>query len=254
MQKLIGTILALGLMALVLSACGLGVTQEFDEPVAELAAPTIAVPVEESNDAPAAGTGVTETDTDANDAAAPIAAAGSVTNFTIDQTASQARFELNEELRGQPKTVVGATDQVAGQFAFDLTDLSTAQVGQILINAGTFSTDSSLRNRAIRDRILHAGDFELITFTPTAVNGLPASATAGEEISFTIDGDLTIRDITNPVTFAVTATVVSADQISGTAGTVINRTDYDLNIPSVRNVANVEEEVELYLDFVANAS
>jgi polyisoprenoid-binding protein YceI len=237
MQKLSKTILLLGFLTLVLTACSLGITQEVEQPGSELAAPTIAAPAEESAvEEPAADTGSAKT------------------VFTIDQSASQARFELDEELRGQPKTVVGTTDQVAGQIAFNLSDLSTAQVGQILINAGMFTTDSSLRNRAIRDRILNAGDFELITFTPTAVNGLPAEAAVGEEITFTIDGDLTIRDITNPVTFEVTATAISAEQISGTAGTVINRADYNLNIPSVPNVANVEEQVELILDFVANAS
>lgn len=43
-------------------------------------------------------------------------------------------------------------------------------------------------------------------------------------------------------------------QITGTATAVVNRADYGLQIPSVPNVANVEEEVELYIDFTANAS
>ena len=46
---------------------------------------------------------------------------------------------------------------------------------------------------------------------------------------------------------------MSETQVAGTASTLVNRVDYDLIIPSVPNVANVEEEVELYIDFVANA-
>lgn len=76
----------------------------------------------------------------------------------------------------------------------------------------------------------------------------------GDTLTFTIDGDLTIRDITRPVTFTIEATVISETQISGSASTIITRGDYGLIIPNVPNVANVEEEVELYITFVANAS
>jgi hypothetical protein len=46
----------------------------------------------------------------------------------------------------------------------------------------------------------------------------------------------------------------SADLLSGTATTTINRTNYELNIPSVPQVANVSEEVALEFDFTAGRS
>jgi len=174
--------------------------------------------------------------------------------YTLDQTASQVRFQLDEDLRGQRKTVVGTTDQVAGEIAVNLADLSQTQVGVIQINVRTLLTDNNFRNRAIQNEILDTGQFEFITFTPTGVSGLPASAAVGDTVSFTINGDLTIRDVTLPASFAVEATVVSETQITGTATAVVNRADYGLQIPSVPNVANVEEEVELTIDFTANAS
>ncbi|MBP6015657.1 MAG: YceI family protein [Candidatus Promineofilum sp.] len=174
--------------------------------------------------------------------------------FTIDSAASQVRFQLDEDLRGERKTVVGATDQVAGQLSIDLADLSSAQVGVIQINARTLATDSNFRNRAIQNEILDTGDYEFITFTPTGLEGLPAAAAVGETITFSLVGDLTIRDVTLPATFAVEATAVSERQITGTATAIVNRADFGLQIPSVPNVANVEEEVELYIDFTANAS
>ena len=143
---------------------------------------------------------------------------------------------------------------MAGQLSVNLADLSQTQVGIIQINARTLTTDNNFRNRAINNEILDTGVFEFITFTPTAVEGLPASATVGETINFSLVGDLTIRDITVPATFTVEATVVSETQITGTAAAVINRADFNLQIPSVPSVANVEEEVELYIDFTANAS
>ena len=124
----------------------------------------------------------------------------------------------------------------------------------IQINARTLVTDSNFRNRALNNKILNTGEFEFITFSPTAVNGLPSSAAVGEALEFTIDGDLTIQDITLPVTFVVSASPVSETQLAGSASTTVNRADFNLQIPSVRDVADVEEEVELYIDFMANAS
>jgi polyisoprenoid-binding protein YceI len=180
--------------------------------------------------------------------------AGELTIYQIDPAESHVRFELDEVLRGSPTTVVGSTDQVSGEIAADLDDLSSAKAGLIQINARTLVTDNNFRNRALNNKILNTGDYEFITFEPTAVKGLPSSATVGEVLEFTIDGDLTIRDVTLPVTFAVSASPVSETQLAGSASTTVNWADFDLNIPSVQNVADVEEEVELYIDFVAKAS
>lgn len=177
-----------------------------------------------------------------------------LTVFQISSTDSQVRFQLDEDLRGSRITVVGSTNQVAGEIALDFNDLTTVEVGVIQINARTLATDNNMRNRAIQNQILDTGSYEYITFTPTAVNGLPDSISVGDSVSFTLGGELTIRDVTSPATLTVEATAVSATQIRGTASTIVTRETYGLTIPNVPNVANVEDEVELTIDFVANAS
>jgi polyisoprenoid-binding protein YceI len=234
-------------MLLFVSACGL-----LQEP--EEASGTIeAIPLELDS----ATTEAVATEAVAEEPAVeePADAAGSgLVVFTISPEGSEVRFELDEDLRGLRNTVIGTTDQVAGELAVDFNDLSTVQAGVIRVNMRTLATDNNFRNRAIQNNILETGAYEFITFTPTAVNGLPDSVSEGETVNFTIVGDLTIRDTTAEATFDVVATVDSATQFSGTASTVVLRGDYGLNIPSVPNVANVEDEVELYIDFVATAS
>lgn len=181
------------------------------------------------------------------------AAEGELLVYQISQEASQARFELDEDLRGQRTTVVGSTNQVAGELAVDLADLSTARIGTIQVNARTLLTDNNFRNRAIQNEILETGAYEFITFAPTAIIGLPAAAAAGEEVAFTVEGDLTIRDITQPATFEVVAVAVSETELAGRATSVVEREAFGLTIPQVRNVANVEEVVELVIDFKARA-
>jgi polyisoprenoid-binding protein YceI len=258
MKKGLGILLLFGLL-LTATACGL--LQEPAEPSATLEA--VPLEIEEADEAAVMeeATAVAEEPpveveeaAETTETSNETAAAGGLVVYEISQGESEVRFELDEDLRGTRITVVGTTDQVAGQLALDLSDLSTAQVGVIQINARTLATDNDFRNRAIQNEILETGAYEIISFVPTAVNGLPASAAAGEEISFTIDGDLTIRDITAPVTFTVTATAVSATQITGTATATVLRDTYGLNIPEVPSVANVENEVDLIITFVANAS
>ena len=167
---------------------------------------------------------------------------------------SEVRFVLSEVLRGQPTTVVGLTNQVAGEIAVDASDLSTAQVGVIQVNARELATDNNQRNRAIRNFILNTDQYEFISFTPTGVIGLGGSAQPGDTFTFQLAGDLTIRDITQPVVFDVTATVEAMDRLSGSAAVTLRRAEYALSIPRVPSVADVSEEVRVELDFVAAGS
>ncbi len=171
--------------------------------------------------------------------------------FAIDQSRSEARFLIDEVLRGRPVTVVGVTNQVAGQIALDPNNPQAAQVGVIQINARTLTTDNEFRNRAIKNAILRTNQFELITFTPRLISGLPESVTIGVPFEFTIEGDLTITDVTRPVTFTVTVTPISQTEISGLAKTTVLYRDFNLTIPDSPSVDTVADEVRLELEFVA---
>lgn len=64
----------------------------------------------------------------------------------------------------------------------------------------------------------------------------------------------TIRNITQPVSFEVVASVPSKTELSGRATTTVEREAFGLRIPQVRDVANVEDVVELTIEFVALAT
>ena len=209
MRKLMVFSLFLVLLAFVATACSL--LQEPEEASGTIEAIPLVV---------GTTTSVPEVEEPDDTASDPSPAAG-LQIYQFSPGDSLVRFELDEDLRGKRNTVIGATDQVAGEIAVDLSDLSTAQIGVMQINARTLVTDNNLRNRAIQNRILDTGDFEFITFTPTAISDLSASSNIGEEVTFTISGDLTIRDITQPAVFTVSATAVSEEQLVGTASTIV---------------------------------
>jgi polyisoprenoid-binding protein YceI len=181
---------------------------------------------------------------------------GILRTYQIVQEGSEVRFLIDEVLLGEANLVVGRTNQVTGQVLLDLKRPVEVEVSPIEINARELATDNSFRNRAIRSQILDSNNdaFQFITFTPTAIDGLAdANIVLGEPVTFFITGDLQIRDITNSVTFEMTATAVSETELSGSGAATVLRADYDLNIPSVPGVANVSEEVRLEIDFVAMA-
>ena len=181
------------------------------------------------------------------------ASAGTVTRFEIQPGESEARFIIDEVLRGEPKTVVGTTNQVAGQIAVDPTNPNGAQIGTILINARTLTTDSEARNRSLKNLILETEAHEYISFQATELLGLPERAGVGDVMSLKVVGDLTIRGVTRPVTFDATVMPETASRLEGSAVTTIRYADWGISIPQVPAVAGVSEQVQLELTFVATA-
>jgi polyisoprenoid-binding protein YceI len=187
---------------------------------------------------------------------APAQAASASRLFQIDPEQSEARFIVDEVLFGNPNTVTGRTNEVSGQIEINRSDPTQTTVSEIQINARSLATDNRFRNRSISRMILQSNrdEYQFITFTPGALEGLPVEAQAGDSFSFQMTGDLKIRDIVKPITFDVTVTADSETQISGLAQAIVQRADFELTIPNVEGVADVTEEVHLELAFVATAS
>lgn len=234
--------LVAGGAALVVAASALGVgAYGYLKPTASPSAPITSVPL------------TTMTANDPSGQAA-IVSDSDDTVYEIQSSASTASFIVDEVLRGLPYTVVGTTNQVAGQIAFDPADPGSAQVGTILIDARTLVTDDESRTRALGNRILNTDQYEYISFTPTELTGLPESVTAGQPFTFQATGDLTIKDATRPVSFDITVTPTADGELNGTATTTIRYADWGVSIPSVPFVASVGDDVVLQLDFSASAT
>jgi len=186
---------------------------------------------------------------------APAIALTGGTVYRIDSAQSEVRFTLQEDLRGSRVDVIGITKDVGGDIMVDLQQPQNSTVNPIVINARTLETDQGFRNQAIRSRILRSAEdaYELITFTPTSISGLPTAAITDGPVTFQVTGDLKIVEVTKSVTFDVTIASVSAAEISGTGTAVINWEDFNLSIPNAPGVANITPETTLEIDFVAQA-
>ncbi len=180
------------------------------------------------------------------------AAASQRALYRIDQEQSQVRFLIDEVLGGNPTTVTATTRRAAGDVIVDFGNPPASQVGTIAINARTFRTDNEFRDDSIRGLILQTDTYEIITFAPTALRGLPEAPVAiGQTVDFEIVGDLTIKNVTREVTFSASVTLVDETRIEGLVRAQVLYPDFGITVRTPPLVTDVSDEVTLELEFVA---
>ena len=115
---------------------------------------------------------------------------------------SQAGYRVKENLFGQDATAVGRTSDVTGTLQVDGTTVTAAKV---VVDMTTVSSDRSQRDGQFRNRIMSTDEFPTATFELTKPIELGALPADGQERTYRATGDLTLRGVTRPVTFTLTA-------------------------------------------------
>ena len=242
----------LTVMALLMAACGPAAPAS-----APAAVPTATVAVEPTT-APAA----------VEPTAAPVAVeptvapvAGGLRTFVIMPDESTASYIVDEEffadalskygINAGRQDTIGSTQQIQGQLQLNLDDLAAALGdNSFTVDLSTLESDQGLRDGWLRRNGPQFGTYPQAAFVGTAIEGAPTSYTEGEEVNFTLIGDMTIREITQPATFDVTATL-EGDTIRGTAIASMIMSSFGIEPPSFANTLTVKDEFRILVDFVA---
>lgn len=211
-------------------------------------APTLAAPTK----APAQPT-------QAAGAAAPAATAPAVTApasgsgkvYKIDPAQSEVHYEVGETfLQGNRfNLAIGRTKGVAGEIAIDTQTPANSQIGEIVIDVSQFTSDEDRRDNFIRRNGLESSKYPQATFKTTSIDGLPAKVNEGDEVTFTITGDLTVKETTKPVTWQVKLKLAK-DNVTGQATTEIKLSDFGAG-PLKLPILSTEDSAKLVFDFVA---
>lgn len=240
-------VLLVVLLALMLAACSPALPAA-QSPAAE--APAAEAPAAE---APAA---------EAPAAEAPAAVSG-VHTYAIVPEESTAYYIADEQFFGGAldkygiaegtQDTIGSTQQIEGQLELNLDNLA-APLGEnrFVVQMNTFETDQSLRDMYLRRQGPEFNTYPEAVFVATAVEGAPESYVQGQEVSFKLVGDITIREITQPVTFDVTA-ILSGGTLTGTAETRTLMSAFGIEPPNFANTLVVGDEFGIRLEFVARA-
>lgn len=166
---------------------------------AATAAPSSDPPVS----APAATTPPTAAPTDGT-------AAADSTSPALDDTRQQWRIAAGSEVGYRVKEIlfgvdtegVGRTGVVSGGIEIDGTSVVVATFD---VDVATIESDDPRRDSQFRGRIMSADEFPLATFVLTEPIDLGTAAADGVSVTTTATGELTLRGVTNPVTFELTA-------------------------------------------------
>jgi polyisoprenoid-binding protein YceI len=193
------------------------------------------------------------TATPAQPAAANPSTSGQKVVFKIVPEESTATYEVGEVFFNQNNRfnlAVGVTHSVKGEINADLSNPPASSLGVIEVDISQLASDSDRRDNFIRNNGLQSSKFPVARFVPNKIDALPVSYQAGQTYTFKVSGDLTIKDITKPVTFDVTASL-QENVLSGTATTKVLMSDYGVGPISLAGILKTEDEVKLSLKFVA---
>jgi polyisoprenoid-binding protein YceI len=121
--------------------------------------------------------------------------------WTVSKGA-RAGYRVQEILFGQQHTAVGRTGSVNGHIKIQGT---TVTAGTFTAQMGTVKSDQARRDAQFRGRIMDTSTYPTSTFTLTHTISLAPVQASGTAKAYTIQGNLTLRGKTRPVTFQLTA-------------------------------------------------
>jgi polyisoprenoid-binding protein YceI len=184
-----------------------------------------------------------------------------LSTFVIVPEESQASYIVSEEffegalaklgIEAGNVEVVGSTQNIGGQLEFDFADLSILPgTNRFTVNMTSLSTDQSRRDNWIRENGPEFNRYPLAEFVANSLANTPPSYTQGEEVQFKMLGDLTIREVTQPVTFDVIATF-DGDTATGVATADLRMTDFGIEPPNFANTLTVADEFSVEVEFTA---
>jgi len=191
-------------------------------------------------------TSTTEAATDA-----PPSSSSTLTTFTLVPEETIVSYSVEETFLNENNrlaTAIGRTSQVTGELTVDLENPANIEFSEFSVDISTLQSDSGRRDNAIRRDWLESSQFPLARFIVKELDGFPASPQEGQPLQFKMLGDLTVHEVTRPVTWDVTATL-NGDRLTGTATTFIMMADWGVQPPNIAGILIVKDGVTLTLDF-----
>lgn len=162
-------------------------------------------------------------------------------------TGSFAGFRVEEELSSiGSTTAVGRTGAVSGELTIEGSQLTATQ---ITVDLSQLTTNDSRRDGKAKGA-LNTGEFPNANFVLGSPIDLGAAVDDGSPVSVDAAGDLTIKGVTQRVTFTIDAQLVG-DVIAVVGSTEIVWADFGVEVPTAPIVVSAEDRgvVEFQLLF-----
>jgi polyisoprenoid-binding protein YceI len=182
------------------------------------------------------------------------APATSISTWTIDASHSEAEFAVKHLMIS---TVKGHIPAMEGTLTLDESNLAASAVA-VEFDVASIDTRTTMRDDHLRSAdFFDAEKFPTMTFRSSEVT----AATLDDGARFTMTGDLTIRDVTRPVTLDVTVggrgrDPWGNDRVAFSASTKIDRREFGLNYNAALETGGVvvghEVKISIEIEAIRN--
>jgi polyisoprenoid-binding protein YceI len=174
-----------------------------------------------------------------------------VWRWTVAPRENEARYRVREQLAriNFPSDAVGVTTAIAGGIAVDAQGAVQRAQSRFTIDVAGLKSDSDRRDNFLRRNTLQAEQYPAIVFEPAVLHNLSFPLPASGDLDFQMVGDMTIRGVTRPVTWDVTAVVVDG-ALKGLARTRFTFADFGITKPRVASVLSVDDDIRLEYSFL----
>lgn len=176
--------------------------------------------------------------------------AGVPLRLVLAPTGNEARYRVREQLANVafPSDAVGATSSLTGAIALEEDGKVIRGESKIVVDLTTLKSNQERRDMFLQRRTLETAQYPTVELALTRLEGLPNPIPRSGPISFTAMGDLTIKGVTRPTTWAVTAEA-SDSGYTGTATTRFTFEEFGLTKPRLMLLLSVEDTIRLEYDF-----
>ena len=183
-------------------------------------------------------------------AAAAKQAAAAPMRFVIGPTGNEARYRVQEVLMGAtlPNDAVGRTAEITGSVLAYADGRIVKDSSKIVVNLKNLKSDKERRDGYLQRRTLETEKYPTLELVPTSIRGFKGPLPASGPVTFELLGDLTMRGVTRPTVWQVTARAEGQD-VAGTATTAFTFKDAGLDQPKVPVVLSVADTIKLEYDF-----
>ena len=171
-------------------------------------------------------------------------------HLVVAPSGNEARYRIREQLvrMDLPNEAVGSTSGITGGIGVGADGKLIPAESRFVINVGSLKSDRDMRDGYVRRRVLETDQYPTVEFVATSFSGLPKSLPRSGSHTFDLTGNLTVRGVTRPTTWHVTAETKNG-QVSGNATTQFTFSDFGISQPRVPVLLSVADSIKLEYDF-----
>jgi polyisoprenoid-binding protein YceI len=161
----------------------------------------------------------------------PGAAGAAMMRFKIDPDRSTVSVAVAEPAAWIRGTAIGTFRIIDGAVSVDPINVPRTAKARILIDAGSYSSDNTSRDRYVTERSLEADKYPTIGFESSSVVGVVM--TSPREGTAIVTGFLTLHGEAHQMTMSVHATLGADNDFTGDGEVKFDYEDFGVQVPAV---------------------